>query len=182
MIPENRVRAPKTPKKIIIMKTTTNFYIDHLILVLIALIIIIPIALLLIAVGLAVTPFLLTFNTIQKLKENQALKTAIKQHEKQIYFLYADYNDFDFSTYFEENHSNVELINANNQYQQSMLSKHLISQSGKNKYPRLIQIKNGQLVIKQHFSTFKHFIKREKDNATFFSILGKSINNLNYAK
>lgn len=182
MVPENRVRAPKTPKKTTIMKTTTNFYIDHLILFLIALIIIIPIALLLITIGLAITPFLLSSSIVQKLKENRALKAAIKQHEKQIYFLYTDYNDFDFSPYFEENHSTIELINANNQYQKSLLSKHLIAQPGKNKYPRLIQIKNGQLIVKQHFSAFKHFVKREKDEVAFFNILDRSIANLSFTK
>ena len=146
-------------------------------------IIAIPIILFLIVfVGIPLLLFLIVIWKIDAIKSNIELKKLIKINNGKLYFIYAEYNDYDFVTYFESNHKDVKCVKVNSQRIQSSLIQYLVKGSLNKSYPRLAKIQDNNVVSKEHYNSFKNLYKRRNDIENFFDLIEKSIKNLSLEK
>jgi hypothetical protein len=134
------------------------------------------------AVLLILSPFifvLIVTNLIETCKNKSKLKSLLKANNNKIYFLYSDYNNFEFQNYLKKEHSEIECLNINNISYDDLLLNFLVKGSGNQAFPRIVKIYNTEVITKVHFGSFKHFYKRKNDINTFFDLIEKSIINLN---
>lgn len=115
---------------------------------------------------------------ISKLKDKRKLKKLIQLNNGQVYFVYADYNDYDFLSGFKEKYKDIICIKVNRRFENDLLVNYLTKDCVSKCYPSLIKIENDTLVVKEHYNSFKKLYKRESDIEAFFALIEKSINNL----
>lgn len=112
---------------------------------------------------------------IERREDKKILKSLLKINKGQIYFLYADYNQYNFSKVISKKHKDVICIKIDTP---NLLTKYLIKDCADKSYPRLVKIKNDKLIHKEHFNLFKTFYKKRNDIDTFLNLIDKSIKNL----
>lgn len=143
-------------------------------------IIVIPIILFLIVfIGIPLLLFWIVKSELDRIKSNKKLKELIKINNGKLYFIYAEYNNYDFLEYFENNYKEVECIKINSQRAQNALIEYLIKSSSNKSYPRLAKIQDDNVISKEHYNSFKYYYKRNNNIKGFLSLLNQSINNLN---
>ena len=113
---------------------------------------------------------------IDKLK----LIRKLKENNSKIFFLYSDYNNYDFSSFFENNTLGVVCFKINRRIQNDVFVDHLLSGCTKKCFPQLVMVKEGKLKKKLHYDSFKFYVKKQNDFNGFLEILEKSIQNLQY--
>ncbi len=141
------------------------------ILVIIGIILLIPI----ITLGLI---FVSLYYLVYKLNRKRKLRKVLCENEGQIFFLYKKYNQFNFQEYFESNNFEINCIEIEDDVFNDVFLFHLSRCAGTKGYPRLIKIENRKLLVKEHYNSFKYYVKRNKKPEDFFSLLKKSIKNL----
>lgn len=139
------------------------------------------IPILLIGVIIIGIPFLLFFlvkNTIENTNSRKKLKQLIRENNGAVYFIYADYNNYDFSKCIKERFNTINCLNANEFRSDDLLACYLLRGSYSKNYPRLVKIQGEALISKQHYNSFKHFYKRNDDIESFWLLINQSIQNL----
>ncbi|WP_203256200.1 hypothetical protein [Hyunsoonleella ulvae] len=115
---------------------------------------------------------------ISKIKDKKNLKRLCHENDNQIFFMYARYNNVDFSSLLKDKFEELTFVEVKNHYENDILINHMIEDCNGQNFPRLVKIKNGQLFHKIHFGTFKHFYKRKNDAKSFIDIIERSVKNL----
>ena len=144
----------------------------------ILLIVLSPLILIIIVLLIPVLLFGLLFMKYESLRDKSRLKKLIKSNDQKIFFVYADYNEFDFDEYFRNNHSEISLIKITNRRVEGLLFNYLIKNCKTKCYPRLVKIRGRELIHKEHYNSFKNLVKRNKNYEEFYNLLDASIKNL----
>ena len=146
---------------------------NDIIFILLLLLIIIPLVL----IGI---PLLIIWFIVNELSDKLKLKKMLRVNDGKIYLVYHDYNDLNFEDIFKN--SKATLVEINDYYCKNILYNHFKRTAGRKAYPRLILIHNKELIIKDHYSSFKHYVKKKKDVKRFSEEIQKSIKNLSTHK
>lgn len=136
---------------------------------------------LIIIVVIVLIPFGIMFYLwylISKIKDRKNLKRLLHENDNQIFFMYARYNNVDFSSLLKDKFEELTFVEVKNHYENDILINHMIEDCNGQNFPRLVKIKNGQLLHKIHFGSFKHFYKRKNDAKSFIDIIERSLKNL----
>ncbi len=115
---------------------------------------------------------------IGSIKEKKRLKKLIESNNGKLYFIYADYNNYDFSNYFKDNFKHINCIKVESKWYTNDLIGYLTKDCVSESFPRLVRIEGDSLVSKVHYRSFKSLYKKKNDIESFFSLLEKSIKNL----
>lgn len=102
-----------------------------------------------------------------------------KENNGRIYFLYADYNKFDFNPYFKNHQDNIVCVSMSRIANNDLFMDYLSRQHPRNKcFPRLVKIDGKNVITKEHYNSFKSLVKRNNDSNAFFDLIERSIQNL----
>lgn len=145
--------------------------IDTIIITLFILLIFIPVLLLL-------SPFLIIYAIITWIKYKHDLKKVLLEYDGKIIFLYGAYHEFNFSTYFDNHPSGIKCLEVSNHFSDDILIAYLTRKRKANSLPQLVKIEGKNTIVKQHYSSFKHYVKRNNDTDNFFKLIESSIKNL----
>lgn len=115
---------------------------------------------------------------ISNIKDKKRLKKLIQSNNGKLYFIYADYNNYDFSSYFKNHKKHIKCIKVDGEFYNNYLIGYLTKDCSNKNFPRLVKIEGDSLVTKIHYNSFKNLYKRKNDIDSFFSLLEKSINKL----
>jgi len=122
-------------------------------------------------------PFIILMDQLERLSVKKDLRKRIEEHHGVIFFLYSDYNNFDFGDYFKANHDNIKVVKVKT-YENDPFIKYLNNNCLAQCYPKLVKVHNETLIEKRHYNSFKNFYKRKEDINSFFALIEQSINNL----
>ena len=138
-----------------------------------------PIILLVIGILLIIAPIAVLGVLVNRIFTWIKGNFLLKKNIGKIYFLYHDYNAFDFAPYFSTDE--VTLIKVNDGWDSGVLENRLKPKRSTHRFPRIVKIGDNGLIVKEHFNSFKHYVKREKDPDAFISLAQRSIKNLRYS-
>jgi hypothetical protein len=141
-------------------------------------IIIIPIGIVILVLTIPFVLIIIIITQINKIKETRKIKDLLKSNNGKIYFLYSDYNNYDFTNFFEQEFRDIKCVKVNAKWNNDLLINHLTKDYGSHGYPSVVKIMNDKLIVKKHFNSFKHLYKRNNDIKTFYGLLERSIKNL----
>jgi len=145
---------------------------------LIVLCFIILLAPILLVLVVLVLPFLVVGSMIQERRDAIELREWLKRSNGSIFFIYADYNNFDFSWIFQEKHPQVFCVKTNHRWENDLYIKHLTKGCLGKSFPRLVKIEDKNLISKEHYNSFKHYYRRKDDIDSFLGLIEASIQNL----
>jgi len=123
-------------------------------------------------------PLILLNTLINRFIRRGNLKKAVKLNNGKIYFIYADYNNFDFSEIFQKRYGHIICVKTERRWERNPLVKHLIKDCFSKSYPRLVKLDQGHLIEKEHYNSFKYYYKKNNNIEAFLSLVEKSIHNL----
>ncbi|WP_179021379.1 hypothetical protein [Winogradskyella forsetii] len=141
-------------------------------------IIIIPFAIILMVIIIPFAIAIIIISQVDRLKEKRQLQDLIEANNGKIYFLYSDYNNYDFTSYFKQKFRDIECVKIKAKWNNNPLINHLTRDCGTHSYPRIVRITNNELLVKEHFSSFKNLYKRKNDINSFFELIKRSIKNI----
>ena len=152
------------------MKTLKNIF--NLMIVILATVVLLPILIIVFLVFIIVFPINWMYTRIKT-------HLLIRKNNSKIFFISADYNNYNFSKHFEQREE-IVYIRVSDHYNNSLMVHALTKGCSTKRFPMLVKIENGQLIKKIHFGSFKHFYKRNQNIDAFFTLIEKSIQNLNH--
>ncbi|SEE09343.1 hypothetical protein SAMN04487765_1370 [Tenacibaculum sp. MAR_2010_89] len=131
-------------------------------------------------VFLLTIPFILFYFLLRWIFNKIKLRILVYKNRGKMYFIYSDYNEFEFSNYIKEDtdYSLINCIKVINGSVEGVLEGFLIRGCRTKSYPRLVKIGRKELIHKEHYGSFKNFARRKKDPESFFLLLKKSIKRL----
>jgi hypothetical protein len=152
------------------MKTINDIITTIIILLLVS-----PIIIVLIIVFV---PYSIIQNIIYKRKRKKELENALFLNDGKIVFLYGGYHEFDFLIYFETHHSDIKCLKVENHYNSDVFTEYLVQDRKSKSLPQLVKIDGKNILKKEHYNSFKHYIRRKNDIDPFFELIESSIKNL----
>ncbi len=123
-------------------------------------------------------PYLIVTSSIDRKKRKEKLKNILGKKNGEIFLLYKEYNQFNFNNYFKENNFKIDCLKIETYTFNDPLLEYLAKDTQTKGFPCLVKIIDGDIITKQHYNSFKYYVKRNKDLESFFSLLRRSINNL----
>ena len=148
---------------------------DNLILVLL----VAPFILIISIIVLPIVLLIIIFTFIESIIDKIKLKKYIKLNNDKMFFLFAEYNNFDFSDYFTKRHKDITCLNVDeNDVINSNIFNYTNQYTSGKSYPRIVKIKDDQLLIKNQYGNFKGLAKNIDNKDDFFKILESSIKNI----
>ncbi|WP_299836256.1 hypothetical protein [uncultured Tenacibaculum sp.] len=148
------------------------------ILIIIVLIIIVPILFVLL---LIIGPYFTIHSFFQKRKRKKELKQFLEENNNKIYLIYNQHNYLDFKTYYNNQNKDIECIREG-YYNSKNTFLHYLPDVSITKCPKLVKIKNKEIITKEHFNSYRHYVKRNNNPEAFFELLNSSIKNLENEK
>jgi len=118
------------------------------------------------------------FVFFKKRKRKKELRKKLYINKGKIYFLYKDYNQFNFDDFFKEKDISIKSVKVEGNLYNDVLLYHFSKSFTTKGFPMLIKIEENEIKIKRHFNSFKHYVKRNKDSQSFYTLLKRSIKNL----
>lgn len=152
------------------MKTLANV-------ILVLLIIVTGVPLLLIFI-LFYSPYSIVNYFLNRRKRKKELKEALEINNGKIFFLYREYHKHNFLSYFEKKHSEIYCIQVKNYNPENILLDYLTINNKSKSYPQLIKIDDENIIRKEHYNSFKHYVRRNNNPDHFFELIDSSIKNL----
>jgi len=140
-----------------------------------ALVIIVPIFAVLAILTLSILGVVSVFGRIG---DSSRLRKSLKQNNGRIFFIYADYNNFNFSETFQLSHPHIVCVKTKDQWENDLFIKYLTKGCLSKSYPRLVKIDNKGLTTKAHNNSFKYYYRKNGDIDGFISLVDRSIKNL----
>lgn len=120
----------------------------------------------------------LVFQGVAKIRKKIKLYKILKDKDGEVLLLYSNYNEFDFSKVLNSRGVNVECFLVEESVYNNVLLSHLCKGFNTKAYPRLVKVNGKEVISKEHYNSFKYYVKRNDDMGSFVSLLIKSINNL----
>ncbi|WP_160129682.1 hypothetical protein [Kordia antarctica] len=81
-------------------------------------------------------------------------------------------------TYFETHHSEIICLQIPNRSIDDLFIDHLMQGRKPKSLPKLVKIDGNNLLVKEHYNSFKHCIRRTNNTNRFFELIESSIQNL----
>ena len=123
-------------------------------------------------------PFSIIYRFFDKRKRKKQLEEALLLNDGKIIFLYGAYHEFDFLPYFVTHHSDIKCLIIPNHYISDVFMEYLIKDRKPKSLPKLVKIDGENLITREHYNSFKHYIRRNNDADHFFELIDSSIKNL----
>lgn len=139
---------------------------------------IIPIIIIIVIILIPVLIIISILLKIDRIKDKRNLNRLIESNNGKIFFVYADYNNYNFLDSFK----NIECVKVNHGRDNGLFSNYLTKNCISKCYPCLIKIDNSCLISKNHYNSFKRLYKKENDIDSFLNLIDKSIANLKKEK
>ena len=79
-----------------------------------------------IPIVIVLSPFFIIFGIISWIKHKSELKKILSENDGKIVFLYGEYHEFDFLSYFKNHHPAIKCLEVPNHYISDILINHLI--------------------------------------------------------
>lgn len=131
-----------------------------------------------IPIVLVLSPFFIIFGIISWIKHKSELKKILSENDGKIVFLYGEYHEFDFLSYFKNHHPAIKCLEVPNHYISDILINHLIRNRKAKSLPQLIKIEGKNIIQKEHYNSFKYYVRRNNDAESFYELIESSIKNL----
>lgn len=123
-------------------------------------------------------PYAIIDDFFRMRKRKKELEEALEINDGNIFFLYREYHEYNFLSYFEKNHSEIYCIQVKNYNPENVLLDYLTEKCKSKSYPKLVKIDGENILRKQHYNSFKHYIRRNNNPVPFFELIESSIKNL----
>jgi hypothetical protein len=149
--------------------------IGNIILVILLLILVSPIVIVLIIIFV---PYSIIRGFIDRRNRKKELEDALFLNDGKILFLYGEYHEFDFLTYFETHHSGIQCLEVENHYNSDVFTEYLVKDMKSKSLPQLVKIDGENILKREHYNSFKHYIRRTNNVDGFFELIDSSIKNL----
>jgi len=133
---------------------------------------------LLIGIILILSPVIIAAILIFRIKDHRKLKKLLAENDGKILFLYGEYHEFDFLTYFETHHSEIKCLEVPNHYMHDDFMRHITKGRKAKSLPQLVKIDGKNIIVKEHYNSFKHYIRRNDNSVPFFELIESSVKNL----
>ncbi|WP_298517023.1 hypothetical protein [uncultured Kordia sp.] len=125
------------------------------------------------------TPYSYVRNYEYRRKRKKELEEALIQNNGKIIFLYGEYHTFNFLKYFKDHYPEIQCLQVYNGYNTSgVFVDHLTKNRKAKSLPQLVKIDGKNILKKEHYNSFKHYIRRNNDADSFFKLIESSIKNL----
>lgn len=135
----------------------------------------IPLLILLIVIGI---PFFAIKEFFHLRKRKKELKKALKIYDGKIFFLYREYHNHYFFNHFQENYPDIHCMEVLDYDIRNPFIDYITKDHKRKSYPKLIKIEGKNIIRKEHYNSFKHYIRRKNDEASFYELIARSIENL----
>ncbi|AXG68317.1 hypothetical protein KORDIASMS9_00511 [Kordia sp. SMS9] len=127
---------------------------------------------------LLVSPWIYVKNRIWGRKLRKKIKAQLKKYDGKIIFLYGEYHTFDFEWYFQKFHPDITCLQVPNHPPMDPFILYLSARNPPKSLPQLVKVTDGHTFKKTHYSSFKYYIRKQKDVIRFFELMERSIKNL----
>jgi len=122
--------------------------------------------------------YFLISQVVIKIRKKIELRNILRDKNGQIILLYSNYNEFNFLENLNIKHIDIECILVNDPIYNDVFLSHLCRGFNTKAYPVLVKVKGKEVIKKEHYNSFKYYVKRNNDVESFFLLLEKSVNNL----
>jgi hypothetical protein len=114
----------------------------------------------------------------QRLKIKKKIRQSLQKYNGKIVFLYGEYHTHDFKAYFEFWHPEIDCFEIPNHKKATPFIRYLNADNPPKSLPQLVKIIDEATIKKKHYTTFKHYVRRNNDEKTFYKFIERSIKNL----